>query len=345
MISLKKHIDDCERSIVRSALNAWHSAMVCVGRNTERAIPGLKGSLKDPLNEIAERVKKDATPETIEDSQKCFERELGRWADSVIADVQNKTLEVKEMLLALAGAAEGITQRDNRNSTRFGELTQRLQSIGRLEDIRAIRQELTASARDMKASIQRMEEEGRATVLHLQSQIAVYRAKAAESERCASTDQLTGLMNRRGVELALESRRERRSVFAVILLDLNGFKSINDEHGHLVGDEVLRQFASELREQFRSADVIGRWGGDEFIVITDSGSGEIESCMNRIRRWVLGKYKVKTPGGTIEVELDAAVGLAAWDLQENSERLLARADSLMYAEKRRRGVTIGAFQY
>src|SRR5271155_2135617 len=128
MISIKKHIDDCERNIVRSALNAWRSALVCVGRNTERAVPGLKGSLKDTLNELAERVKKDATPEMIEDSQNCFESELGRWADAVIDDMQNKTLEVKEMMLTLAAAAEGITQRDNRNSTRFGELTQRLQS-------------------------------------------------------------------------------------------------------------------------------------------------------------------------------------------------------------------------
>jgi diguanylate cyclase (GGDEF)-like protein len=336
MISLKQHIDQCERSIVRSSLNAWRSAVVCVGRNTERAIPGLKGSLKDTLNELAERVKKDATPAMIEDSQNCFESELGRWADSVIADVQNKTLEIKEMMLTLAAAAEGITQRDNRNSTRFSELTQRLQSIGRLEDIRAIRQQLTASALDMRANIQRMEEEGRATVLHLQTQIETYRANAAESERCASTDQLTGLKNRRGVELAIESRRERKSIFHLILLDLNGFKGINDEHGHVVGDEVLKQFSGELRGQFRSADVVGRWGGDEFIVITDSDPGEIESCMNRVRRWVLGKYKVKTTRGTLEIKLDASIGMAAWDLQENSERLLARADTLMYAEKRLR---------
>jgi diguanylate cyclase (GGDEF)-like protein len=336
MISIKKHIDDCERSIVRSALDAWCSALVCVGRNTERAIPGIKGSLKDTLKELSERVKQDATPAMIEDSQNCFESELGRWADSVIADLQNKTLEVKEMLLTLAAAAEGITQRDSRNSTRFGELTQRLHSIGRLEDIRAIRQQLTASALDMKANVQRMEEEGRATVRHLQTQIAVYRASAAESERCASTDQLTGLKNRRGVELAIESRRERQSVFSVILLDLNGFKRINDEHGHVVGDEVLKQFSGELRGLFRSADVVGRWGGDEFIVITDSDSREIESCMNRVRRWVLGKYRVKTPRGTLEIELDASIGLAVWDLQENSERLLVRADTLMYAEKRLR---------
>jgi diguanylate cyclase (GGDEF)-like protein len=334
MTSIKKYIDDWEQSIARCTLNAWCSALACVGQNTERANPGLKGDLRDTLGELAERVRKDTTPATIEDSKNRFELELGRWADSVIEDLQKKTIDVKEMMLTLAAAAERITQRDTANSTRFSELTVRLQSIGRLEDISAIRQQLTASALDLKANVQRMEEEGRATVLHLQTQIEAYRAKAAESERRASTDQLTGVKNRRGLELALEARRERRSPFSLILLDLNGFKGINDTHGHLAGDELLKLFASELREQFRPVDVVGRWGGDEFIVITDASPSEIESLLNRVRRWVLGKYKVRTPNGILEIKADAAIGVAAWDLREDSDRLLARADSLMYAEKR-----------
>jgi diguanylate cyclase (GGDEF)-like protein len=333
MTSIKKHIDDCERTIARSALNAWCSALACVGQTTERAFPGLKGGLRGTLGELAEHVRRDTTPLTIEGSQNRFELELGRWSDSVIDDLKNKTLEVKETMLTLAAAAERITLRDNRYSSKFGELTLRLQSIGRLEDISAIRQQLTASALDLKANVQRMEEEGRATVLDLQTQIEAYRAKATESERRAATDELTGLKNRRGVELAIESRRERQATFSLIFLDLNGFKKINDVHGHVVGDEVLKHFASELREQFRAADVVGRWGGDEFVVITDSNAAEIESCMNRVRRWVLGKYKVKTPGGVLELKLDAAIGVAAWDLREDSECLLARADTLMYAEK------------
>jgi diguanylate cyclase (GGDEF)-like protein len=334
MTSLKKYIDDWEGSISRCSLNAYRAALACVGRNTERAIPGLKGGLAGTLSEIAEHLGTDVTPARIEDTQKRFEMEFGKWADSVIEDLQKKTLDVKEMMLTLAAAAERITQRDNNNSTRFSELTERLQSIVRLEDLSAIRRQLTASVLDLKANVHRMEEEGRATVLSLQTQIEIYRAQASESELRASTDQLTGIKNRRGLELALQSRRERKSRFSLILLDLNGFKRINDTHGHPVGDELLKLFANELLEQFGSGDVVGRWGGDEFIVITDASSAEIESSMNRVRRWVLGKYKVQTPGGILEIKLDAAIGIAAWDLREDLDRLLARADKMMYAEKR-----------
>lgn len=334
MTSLKKYIDDWEGSISRCLLNAYRSALACVGRNTERAIPGLKPGLSGTLSELAEHLGTDATPAMIEDSQKRFEIELAGWADSVVEDLQKKTLDVKEMMLTLAAAAERIAQRDTTNSTRFGELTARLQSIVRLEDLSAIRRQLTASVLDLKANVHRMEEEGRATVLSLQTQVEAYKAKASESERRATTDQLTGIRNRRGLELAIESRRERKSPFSLILLDLNGFKKINDTHGHPAGDELLKHFANELREQFGNGDVVGRWGGDEFIVITDASAAEIESCMNRVRRWVLGKYKVQTPNGILEIKLDAAIGIAAWDLREDSDRLLARADKMMYAEKR-----------
>lgn len=334
MTSLKKYIDDWEGSISRCLLDAYRSALACVGRNTERAIPGLKGGLSGALSELAERLGTDATPAAIEDSQKRFEMEFGNWADSVVEDLQKKTLDVKEMMLTLAAAAERIAQRDTTNSTRFGELTVRLQSIVRLEDISAIRRQLTASVLDLKANVHRMEEEGRATVLSLQTQIETYKAKASESERRATTDQLTGIRNRRGLEMAIESRRERKSPFSLILLDLNGFKRINDTHGHPAGDELLKHFANELREQFGTGDVVGRWGGDEFIAITDASPAEIESCMNRVRRWVLGKYKVQTPTGIMEIKLDAAIGIAAWDLREDSDRLLSRADKMMYADKR-----------
>jgi diguanylate cyclase (GGDEF)-like protein len=334
MTSIKKCIDEFERSIGRSALDAYCSALACVGRDTERALPGLNESLRSLSGELADRLRADATPAIIEDSSNRFECELSRWADTVIEDLQKKTCDVKEMMLTLAAAAERITQRDNTNTTRFSELTVRLQSIGRLEDISAIRKQLTVSVLDLKANIQRMEEEGRATVLHLQTQLESYRAQASESERRASTDQLTGVRNRRGLELALESRRERKAPFSLILLDLNGFKEINDTHGHPVGDELLKQFAHELRDQFRPTDVVGRWGGDEFIAVSDAAPAEMESCMNRVRRWVLGKYKVQTPTGVLEIKLDAAIGVAAWDLRETSDRLLTRADKLMYAEKR-----------
>ena len=339
MTSLKKHIDAYERSLLAAAVEAYCAALACIGRDAERAVPVLKGGLRIQLSLLAERLRKDTTSTTFRECQSGLDAELGRWGDKVVGHLQEKTAEVKEMMLTLAAAAERISHDHKGNSTRLTELIVRLHSIARLEDIGAIRRQLHASTDELKANVARMEEQGRATVQHLQREIDTYRARAAESERRSLIDELTGLRNRRGLEAAIQGRLERQSVFCLMLLDLNRFKEINDTHGHLVGDELLRQFSSELRDQFRPGDVVGRWGGDEFIVITDSSPSELEASATRIRRWVLGTYKIKTPRGSLEVKLDAAIGVAAWDLREDGTQLIARADALMYKEKRTQTLT------
>jgi diguanylate cyclase (GGDEF)-like protein len=334
MTSLKKHIEAVEYGSIGSVFDACSKALMCVGRNAERALPGIKSDLKSALNEFVQRLRNNNDSPIVEDTHNRLELEVSRWADSVIADQEEKTVEVKGMMLTLTAAAESINKRDSRNSTKFGELSTRLQAAGRLEDLSAIRLQLTASVKDLKENLQRMEDESRATLAHLQSQINVYRAQAAESEKRASTDPLTGLKNRRGVEMAFESRRQRQSPFSLILLDLNRFKEINDTYGHLAGDQLLKHFGSELLGQFRPGDVVGRWGGDEFIIITDASPFEIESCTTQVRRWVFGMYKVQTPGGPLKIKLDAAIGITAWNRGEGLDGLLSRADALMYAEKR-----------
>ena len=90
-------------------------------------------------------------------------------------------------------------------------------------------------------------------------------------ERQALVDGLTGLANRRAANDALHAeaaRAERlETPLSVVLADLDGFKDVNDEHGHAVGDAVLRAFAEVLRETLRESDVAGRWGGEEFLLL------------------------------------------------------------------------------
>jgi len=98
----------------------------------------------------------------------------------------------------------------------------------------------------------------------------------------------------------------------VMMFDLNGFKQVNDTHGHLAGDEVLKQFATELRGAFRPLDDVGRWGGDEFIVVLDCGLEEARGHVERVQKWVFGDYTVRGEGSPRKLPVDASVGVAAW---------------------------------
>ena len=122
------------------------------------------------------------------------------------------------------------------------------------------------------------------------------------------------------------------------MIDLNGFKAINDKHGHLVGDDLLRQFANELRAQFSSSDIVARWGGDEFTVLIAGDLDQARERAERIRRWALGEYRIgaceKKEDKDIRTTLTASIGTVEWDGSEAGCHLLARADALVYRTKK-----------
>jgi diguanylate cyclase (GGDEF)-like protein len=122
-------------------------------------------------------------------------------------------------------------------------------------------------------------------------------------------------------------------VFSLILIDLNDFKSVNDQFGHLAGDELLKQFACELRTQFRLADLVARWGGDEFAVIVNSNQRDALARMHGLRRNALGEYKVTAGNKTVLVTVDASIGVVQWNERETARELVARADQSMYSVK------------
>jgi diguanylate cyclase (GGDEF)-like protein len=154
-------------------------------------------------------------------------------------------------------------------------------------------------------------------------------------ERQALLDGLTGLANRRAAAEALHAeaaRAERlQTPLAVVLADLDGFKEVNDEHGHAVGDEVLRTFADVLRETVRESDVAGRWGGEEFLLLLPGADlGGAMQLAERVREALAERPIQSVP----ELRVTASFGIAEYAGEANSEQLVAAADSALYRAKR-----------
>jgi diguanylate cyclase (GGDEF)-like protein len=178
-----------------------------------------------------------------------------------------------------------------------------------------------------------MAREGTESIASLHVTVASYRAKLEQAQELASLDPLTGLYNRREVEARLDTRVGRESPFCVVIIDLNHFKKINDRHGHLVGDELLRQMAKELRLASRSDDVIGRWGGDEFILILDGSFTNTKVKIDRMRPWIFGTYELELSSVQYSVVVSASIGMAEWAPGETMLQVIGRADAEMYREK------------
>ena len=152
--------------------------------------------------------------------------------------------------------------------------------------------------------------------------------------RLADTDALTGLLNRRGLDAAFQARASGvagRSM-AIYLLDLDGFKPVNDRHGHQAGDAVLVEVAGRLSAQVRADDRVARTGGDEFVVLVDDLPDELAA--RRIGEQLLLALDPPIQVRGVSCRVSATIGYALVpDDGADLETLLARADAAMYAGK------------
>lgn len=157
---------------------------------------------------------------------------------------------------------------------------------------------------------------------------------ATQLRLLAVTDQLTGVANRRGFLVASEqllARARRRSQpLTLVLVDIDLFKRINDRYGHVVGDRALAHFASVLRHCVRSEDTIGRIGGEEFAILSESSVADAERMVMRIRQTLLEQPLQE---GSQQVVLTASFGIAQWLGGRDVEALMMAADEALYRAK------------
>lgn len=154
-------------------------------------------------------------------------------------------------------------------------------------------------------------------------------------ETLATLDSLTGLPNRRGFDLLAaqalhEAQREPKPLNA-LLIDLDQFKVLNDTHGHLAGDEVLRQFARVMQSCLRQADIICRWGGEEFVVL-------LKDTEDARAREVAEKIRLRTEQEDFRfadktIKLTTSIGLSSLQPDDTLHSLIARADQALYRAK------------
>ncbi len=156
--------------------------------------------------------------------------------------------------------------------------------------------------------------------------------KNRELERLSTTDRLTGLFNRHKLDLILQEEHARSlrygSVFSIALMDLDHFKSVNDTHGHHVGDAVLLEIAQLLAQQTRGIDVVGRWGGEEFLLVFRETTLEgAWHAADHLRQAIAG-HSLRHVG-----HRTASFGVACWHPGDAVTDLMARADAALYRAK------------
>lgn len=167
-----------------------------------------------------------------------------------------------------------------------------------------------------------------------QDLIKLERARAKLRHQ-ARTDGLTGIRNRRAIEGRLADEVERSSRYGnpctLLHLDLDHFKQVNDSHGHPAGDELLRQTATTLSAFVRNVDLVGRWGGEEFVVVLPETDGDGAAVVaERVRQRI---HELVPPFAQGPGEVSASIGVAELQRGETLGELVARVDAALYRAK------------
>nr|WP_246448174.1 GGDEF domain-containing protein [Roseateles oligotrophus] len=155
-------------------------------------------------------------------------------------------------------------------------------------------------------------------------------------EEQAAQDPLTHCLNRRALRQRFQQLQERRrseDVFlGALMIDVDHFKAINDRYGHAAGDQALLTLVARIKEQLRAADLLARWGGEEFLCLVFGGEGEhLPRVAERIRAAV-GMLPLKFEGEDIRITV--SIGLASLAEGEDFEALVRRADAAVYRAKK-----------
>jgi diguanylate cyclase (GGDEF)-like protein len=267
-------------------------------------------------------------------------REFGRYADAPLEDItghcdhdflapeRTQALNAAAQSAIASGSAVSCEEHFSRAGFNVAYLSTRfpiLDEHHRMTALGLIAMELTA----------RQGNPGDAErALRVSEQLNIQLSRAIETlETHASTDRLTHAWNRRRFEEAVEVEIDRSKRYghplSLILLDIDHFKRINDNHGHQEGDRVLRDIADRLRETMRKPDSLTRWGGEEFIILMpDTDLQHARLLAERIRH-SLAARPIKGVG-----TVTASIGVAEYMPVASLEEWLARADRAMYTAKR-----------
>ncbi len=229
-----------------NAVAAYLNVTAALADCLEQACPDVGGPYRQRIQRLRSRVAFDATREAIKDSAQTLEAELKDYAIVANRVMTQKSVELESGILALSDAIEGLAQRQDRFGHRLRELAAQMES-----DRDGV---MTQRGAELTGLVDVMTGEVTSIVTQLREQMVELDQQLVGA---ASTDPVTGLVNRRELERQIDAHRMHGTTFAVLVFALSG----------PIGDQVLRMAAAKLMTKFRHTDWIGRWGEKHIAVV------------------------------------------------------------------------------
>lgn len=293
--------------------------------------------LKSQMARAEELLREPLDPRALREAEKNF-REVAYRQGAIKGSLDDAKTALKTMVGLLVDRLDHLTASTGGYQEKLGSYASQIEAAGDIAELSTVLTDLLADTRGAQADMRQTRDE-----LHQARQAAQGhedRVRQLEKEltqvgQLVKEDQLTHVLNRRGLEEAFsveEARAARASIpLAVALLDVDNFKQLNDQHGHIAGDNALKHLAGILRDAVRPSDVVARYGGEEFVLLLPAtGIDEAVNVMARVQRTLTRKFFLHQND---RVLITFSAGVALWAPGETRDAVIARADSAMYRAK------------
>jgi len=338
MLSLKRNISrlDKEDQLFQSALGAYVNAISVIRNLPIAADPEAIRDYRESLREIELHISQARDAEVLDRSRETLRELVREYQTKAEAAATKKEEDLREVMEALGEATRVLGLQHSGHADRLQTFTNNLSESEKITDLGLMRRRIVSHVRDLRAIAEQSKCENETALSGVQSQLAEFSVRLDSAERRASLDGLTGLLNRGEGEARLNALIGAGHQLSAILIDLNGFKKINDTWGHAAGDQVLKTYARTLASFIRCGDLVCRWGGDEFLAVLRCDEETAAQRAAALGPSLRATQKIVVLGKLFEVAASAAIGVTGHRAGESAQDFVARVDAEMYRDKKER---------
>ena len=259
-------------------------------------------------------------------------------------DCQNQYLlerekELKDIIDLLAKAMATLNADNQQYHRKIYRQSEKIENYTRLDDIKRLKQALIQEIENIRQTVQDKQDRDNTQLKILSKQVSTLNHELKKAKIDSVTDGLTGVYNRKAldghIDVLVEQNAGLPTAFAILMIDIDDFKAINDVHGHPTGDRVLLALAQKCQDLIRDEDFIARYGGEEFVIVLSKASlvNAIKKA-KRICQTVADTHYALSDIKTAHLlSITVSIGVSAYRKGDTTESVIDRADQALYFAK------------
>jgi diguanylate cyclase len=294
---------------------------------------------KEDLSGLAETLGGDEKLSRLQARFKNHTEAIGAFARRQKGYLSDRETEFKDIIDILSKAMAAVDSENREYNRSILEQSRRLEEVTRLDDIKRLKRALLREAEQLRQAVRQKESRDLAKIEKLSHKVSALNRELESARTESERDSLTGICNRRAFDRYLAELITRNTLqarpFALLMIDIDNFKRINDAYGHLAGDRVLVTLVNKFRQSVRGQDLLARYGGEEFAILLLGASlrNAIKKSQQICESIASTRYVLEGMPAWEALTITVSIGVSAWCTGDTEATLVSRADKALYAAK------------